>query len=309
MGNMIDRRLLVLRALAEHGTVTATADALNYTASAVSAQIRGLAEQLGLDLLEPDGRRVRLTPAARLLVERSAELNRLWEEIRADIAAHADVDRSVFRLCGFSTPMAAILPNLVARLRQRWPDLAVRIEEADPAGCFEMLGTDAADIAVLVASEGIPAVTDPRFEQRALLDDPLDLLVREDHPAASGTSSSLAALATEAWITDRAGSAYHRLFVTACLAAGFVPEIAHHASEWDTATALVAGGLGVALIPRLAKLPEGYPVRRVRLHGDSAPSRAIIVAVRAGSSRHPIIAEALVVLDDLADEVKISALP
>jgi len=50
---MIDRRLLVLRALAEHGTVTATADALNYTPSAVSAQLRGLAEQLGVDLLEP----------------------------------------------------------------------------------------------------------------------------------------------------------------------------------------------------------------------------------------------------------------
>jgi DNA-binding transcriptional LysR family regulator len=303
---MIDRRLLVLRALAEHGTVTATADALNYTPSAVSAQLRGLAEQLGVDLLEADGRRVRLTPAARLLVERSADLNRMWEEIRAEIAERAGVEHSVLRLCGFSTPMAAILPNLVTRLRERRPHLLVRIDEADPATCFEMLVTESADLAVVVANQDVPAAGDQRFEQRTLLADPLDLLVREDHPMAPRTSLELADLATEAWITDRVGSAYHQLFLTACLAAGFVPNIAHHASEWDTATALVATGLGIALIPRLARLPDGYPVRRVRLHGDSAPIRSIIVVVRAGSSGHPLIAEALDALNVLANEARLA---
>lgn len=304
---MIDRRLLMLRVLADQGTVTATANALNYTASAVSAQLRGLAEQLGVDLLEQDGRRVRLTPAARLLVERSADLSRLWEEIRAEVAERADIKYSVLRLCGFSTPTAAILPNLITRLRARRPHLMVRIDEADPATCFEMLLTEASDLAVVVATQDVPAAGNPRFEQRTLLADPLDLLVRKDHPMASNTSMDLAALAAEAWITDRVGSAYHQLFLTACLAAGFVPNIAHHATEWDTASALVTAGLGIALIPRMAKLPEGYPVRRVRLHGDSAPSRSVIVAIRAGSSRHPLIAEALDVLKVLANEARLAS--
>jgi DNA-binding transcriptional LysR family regulator len=303
---MIDRRLLMLRVLAEHGTVTATAEALNYTPSAVSAQLRGLAEQLGIDLLEPDGRRVRLTPAARLLVERSADLFRVWEQIRAEVAERADCEHSMLRLCGFSTPMAAIMPTLVARLRVRRPHLLVRIDEADPAPCFEMLLTEAADLAVLVATQDVPAAGDPRFEYRTLLADPLDLLVREDHPMAASVSMDLATLATEAWITDRAGSAYHQLFLTACLAAGFVPNVAHHAIEWDTAAALVAAGLGIALIPRLAKLPEGYAVRRVRLCGDSAPTRSIIVAMRAGSSRHPLISEALYALEEIASEARLA---
>lgn len=302
---MIDRRLLVLRTLSEHHTVTETADVLNYTPSAVSAQLRGLAEQLGVELLKPDGRRVQLTPAGRLLVARSADLSRVWEEIRAELAGHADVEHSALRLCGFSTPMAAIMPNLAMRLQLRWPHLLVRIEEANPAACFEMLSTDAADLAVLVANQDVPATGDPRFEQRPLLDDPLDLLVREDHPMSSRTSLELADLATEAWITDRAGSAYHQLFLTACLAAGFMPNVAHHASEWDAAAALVAVGLGIALIPRLAKLPAGYPVRRVRLRGTSAPVRSIIVAVRAGSGKHPLIAEALEELEALAREARI----
>ncbi len=300
---MIDRRLLVLRTLAQHGTVTATAEALNYTPSAVSAQLRGLAEQLGVDLLEPDGRRVRLTPAARLLAERSVDLDRMWEEIRAEVAERADSGHSVLRLCGFSTPTAAILPNLATRLRQRRTHLVVPIEEADPLACFEMLLTEAADIAVVVASPGMPPVGDARFEHHFLLADPLDLLVREDHPTASETSLDLGTLAAEAWITDRAGTAYHQLFLTACLSAGFAPNIAHHASEWDTASALVANGLGITLIPRLARLPGGYPIRRVRLHGNAAPSRSVVVAIRAGSSRHPVIADALDILAILAAEV------
>ena len=128
---MIDRRLLVLRTLAEHHTVTETADVLNYTPSAVSAQLRGLAEQLGVELLKPDGRRVQLTPAGRLLVARSADLSRVWEEIRAELAGHADVEHSALRLCGFSTPMAAIMPNLAMRLQLRWPHLLVRVMLAE----------------------------------------------------------------------------------------------------------------------------------------------------------------------------------
>ena len=161
---MIDHRLFVLQALAEHGTVTATADALNYTPSAVSAQLRGLAEQLGVALLEHEGRRVRLTPAARLLVERSADLNRAWEEILGEIAERADLEPR-------SAPPVRILDtngrhpaHLATRLRARRPHLLVRIDEADPAMCFEMLLTEAADLAVVVGDPGRPAAGDPRFE-------------------------------------------------------------------------------------------------------------------------------------------------
>lgn len=300
---MIDRRLLVLRVLAEKGTVTGTAAALNYTPSAVSAQLRGLTEQLGVELLEPDGRRVRLTPAGRLLVERSTELFQRWEEIRASVAERSGTDLDLLRLCGFSAPAAALLPTLTTRLRERHPALRLRIDEADPAACFEMLLAETADLAVVVATQAVPAANDPRFEQRILLTDHLDLLVAEQHRLASRHTVAFTEVATEPWITDRVGSPYHQLFVTACLAAGFVPQIAHHAIEWETAAALVSAGLGTALIPRLARLPMGYPVRRIPLRGDHAPSRTVIVGLRAGSITHPVIADALEQLVRLANEI------
>ena len=87
---MIDHRLQVLRLLAHHGTVTATAEALHYTPSAVSAQLRSLSEQLGVTLLVPKGRGVKLTPAGRLLLSRADDLYERWEQIRAELVAGTD---------------------------------------------------------------------------------------------------------------------------------------------------------------------------------------------------------------------------
>src|SRR4051812_42787370 len=87
LGSMIDlRRLRVLRVLAEHGTVTAAAAALHLTPSAVSHQLRQLGRDLDVDLLSHEGRNVRLTPAARVLLEHADVLNAQWERAKADLA-------------------------------------------------------------------------------------------------------------------------------------------------------------------------------------------------------------------------------
>ena len=120
---MIDHRLHVLRLLAHHGTVTATAEALHYTPSAVSAQLRSLSEQLGVPLLVPKGRGVKLTPAGRLLLSRADDLYEHWEQIRAELVAGTDETMVELRMCGFSTAAAALLPPVAARLLRTYPNL------------------------------------------------------------------------------------------------------------------------------------------------------------------------------------------
>ncbi|MFP5346271.1 MAG: LysR substrate-binding domain-containing protein, partial [Actinomycetes bacterium] len=141
---------------------------------------------------------------------------------------------------------------------------------------------------------------DPRFDQQPLLEDPLDLLVPLGHRLAGQPSVALIDTADEAWIADRPGRPYHRLLLTTCAAAGFTPAVAHNATEWDTGAALVAAGLGIGLVPRLTRLPGSYPVARVPLSGDPAPSRHFVTAVRSGSRHHPVIADALTALEELA---------
>lgn len=282
------------------GTVTGAAEALHYTPSAVSQQLRSLSRDLGVELVVQDGRRIRLTPAARVLVERADDLFTAWEEVRADVGA-ADLGRSgTLRLCGFSTAASSLLPQVAVAVRAAQPRCRVRIIEADPEECFDLLLADEADVAVVVATSAVPASTDPRFEQHHLMEDPLDLLVATTHRLAGEETVLLGDLAQETWIMDRPGRPYHQLLQAACVAAGFSPAAEHVAAEWDTGAALVAAGLGVALIPRLAHLPTGYPVVRIPLRGTPAPSRHILTGVRRGSSRQPLIALALAELTSRA---------
>jgi DNA-binding transcriptional LysR family regulator len=190
---------------------------------------------------------------------------------------------------------------VATRLRSVDPSCTVRIVEADPLECFDLLLADDADIAVVVATPSLPPTVDPRFDQQPLLDDPLELLVPASHPLASRRSVLLRQAADEPWIMDRPGRPYHQLVLSACAAAGFTPAVAHESTEWDTGAALVGEGLGVALVPRLARLPPGYPIARVPLRGNPTPARHIVTCVRRGSRNQYAIAVALDALAEIAN--------
>lgn len=289
---MIDARLRVLQLVAKHGTVTAAAEALNYSPSAVSYQIRQLSAELGVELVVPHGRRIRLTSAAHALLHHAELLHSQWEHAQAELAALADDPRGTFALCGFSTAATYLLPPAAAELRDAFPNLTVRLIEADPARCFDLLLAGEADLALVIAMVDTPPLSDQRFDQIPLLDDPLDLVTPVGHPLAERSNVALADAANEPWILGSPGSTYHQLVMTMCMAAGFSPDVAHYADEWDTGTAFVAQGLGVILVPRLARLHSHWPVVRVPLRGEPVPARRILSATRKGARDHPTVARA-----------------
>ena len=294
---MIDRRLRVLQAVARYGTVTAAAEVCRLTPSAVSHQMQALARELDVVLLEPVGRGVRLTPAAHTLLDHAARLTAQWEWARADLAAHHEGELTgVLRLCGFSTAAAVVAPRALAQLRQDHPALRVQLRETEPARAFDLLAADDTDIAVVVATPSIPPRTDAAFEQQPLYLEPLDLLVGPGHRFVDRESVALVDLAGDPWIVGTPGRAYHQLVTLACTGAGFEPLVAHYADSWDTGAALVAGGFGVALVPRLVDLPGHQDTRRIPLAGPSVPTRYVLAALRAGSRRQPVIAAGLEVL-------------
>lgn len=290
---MIDPKLRVLQLVAHHGTVTAAAAALHYTPSAVSHQLRQLAAELGVELVSQSGRGIRLTAAAHTVLRHAEVLYAEAERTRAELAATTDAPSGPFTLCGFSTAATHLLPPAAATLRDCYHQLAVRVIEAEPARCFDLLLSGDADLALLIATADTPPASDSRFEQHPLLDDPLDLVVPSQHPLTNRKRVTLADAADEQWIVGRPESTYHHLVLTSCMAAGFTPNIAHYADEWDTGTALVAHGFGIILVPRLARLHESWPIARVPLRGEPAPVRRILAATRRGSREHPAVAAAL----------------
>lgn len=301
---MIDHRLLVLQAVGRTGTMTAAAQALDYTPSAVSHQLRSLSRDLGVVLLEREGRNVRLTAAATLLLRRSDGLFAHWEEIHGELQDAGGVGAGRLALAGFSTAASALLPPVAIAAMREFPESLVRIVEADPHDCLDLLLAGDVDVAVVVGTGRLPSADDPRVVQEPLMDDPLDLLVPRGHRLAGRSSIRLEEAADESWILDRPGSTHHQLVVSACLEAGFTPRHLHRVVEWDTGAALVAAGFGVALVPRLARVPGAEELVRVPLRGDPSPVRHVRMMVRAGTAGHPEIALALRELAVVAARVR-----
>lgn len=304
---MLDHRLTVLRTFAAQETIAATAEALGYSPSAVSAQLREYQRALGVRLLVKDGRGLRLTAAGAVLVARTDDLVAQWEDVHAAVRDADDRLAPAFvRLGGFSTATGSLLSPVAARLRARHPALEVHIIEADPARCVDLLTADRLDIAVIVAMQMTQELNERRVEQIPLLDDPLDVLVPADHPLAGRESVGLDELGGDPWITDRPGTPYRALFVTAFTAAGTIPRVVHQVSDWGSQEALVSDGLGVAFIPRLMRLSAESRAVRVPLHGPSAPSRRVLAIMRRGASSHSLFTEALAELRTAAEATRTS---
>ena len=295
---MIDlRRLHVLRAVAHYGTVTAAARALHFTTSAASQQIRQLARDLGVDLLEPQGRGVRLTSAAESLLAHADAIQARWEQAELDLRAeHAPA--GPLRVSGFPVAVSVLLAPMAVRLHERHPRLSVRIQEAGVPGSFDLLFEGETDLAVVEATPHNPPLGDARFDQQPLLDDPFDLVVPEDHPLAGRERVDLSEAAHEDWIAPVADSPCRPHVLSACGEAGFSPDIVHHALDWNVTAHLVASRLGVALVPRLAQLTPHLPITRVCCTGN--PHRKLLTCTRRGTRERPAVTAALRELRELA---------
>lgn len=292
---MIDlRRLHMLRLVHQQGTVTAAAEALHLTPSAVSHQLRELARELKVPLLEPQGRKVRLTPAAHVLIEHADGLLAKWEETLADLESHRAGVTGPLRMCGFTTAVGGLVAPAAGILLRDDPDLRVEVRECDTDVAMGLLAAGETDIAVIEPTPDAPPPDDPRFDREPLLEEAYDLIVPAGHPLARRTGVRLEDAAEETWISvEPEVCAHHQQVLAYCGAAGFTPRFAHHAISWSVIWALVANGLGVSLVPRLADGPSDQPVIRVPLTGDGVPKRRVLTCVRRGSRNNPLIARGL----------------
>ncbi|RDI54100.1 LysR family transcriptional regulator [Nocardia mexicana] len=299
---MIDPRLQTLRVLRERGTVTATAAALHLTPSTVSQQLRQLARDLDVPLLEQIGRRVRLTAAGYALLRHADAMAAEAERARAELATHRAGLAGVLRICAMPTVLVALVAPAASRLRESHPRLSVELMQDESRHCFDLVLAGDSDIAVVLPAAGGPAPGDPRFEQHPLLDEPQDLLVSADHPLAGRSSVALAEAAADDWISGLERITHDLVIASACAAAGFTPRITCRAVDFLGVAAMVEHGFGVSLISRLAYLPPEFGVKRIPLHGDPIPIRRHLTCVRRGSAEHPLIAVGLATIRAACEE-------
>ncbi|MCX4509039.1 LysR substrate-binding domain-containing protein [Streptomyces sp. NBC_01619] len=291
------KKLQILRTLRDRGTVTATAETLRMTPSAVSQQLTNLARQLGVQLLEAHGRRVRLTDAAHLVLRHAEAVFAQLERADAELAGYLQGEAGEVRVGAFSTAVPALVVPAVQRLRTDRPALEVRVREAEAAEAYELLSAGDVDLALSLAAHA-PTARDPRFTRVPLLADPLDVALPAGHPRAAEPGLRLADLSGEPWIFGGSGP-WSEITLTACEAAGFVPEQAHSASGWTAILAMVEAGMGVALVPRMAAAERRSGVVMRVLSADQ-PRRHVVAAVRRGAEEGAGVAHVLEALRAVA---------
>lgn len=304
MSYMIDvRKLEILRELDRCGTIAATALAVRLTPSAVSQQLAALSREVGTPMLEPDGRRVRLTEAAQLLLSHAHQIFTHLEHAESDLAAFRRGDAGTVRVGTFSSAVKALAVPLISDLATR-SRLRVEIREVEPEEAIGALLSRTVDVSMTLASSDLlPNEDDQRLYTEHLLDDIEDVALPFDHPLAGNSEINLADLADADWILARPGVPCWRLAIQACERAGFVPRARHYADEFIGVVGLVAAGHGVSLLPRLAQ-PDfvGEPIVLRPVAGVS-PVRRIGAQIRAGTADQPHIAPVLASLRKIAANV------
>jgi DNA-binding transcriptional LysR family regulator len=290
---MLDvRRLRLLRELHVRGTITAAAEALAYTPSAVSQQLATLEREAGVRLLERHGRRLRLTDAGRGLVEHADAVIARLELAEAELAAAAghEVTGRV-RIAAFQTAASGLVMPLLSSLPAQYPKLRLELAEMEAEEALELLPRGEVDIAVAEEYDYAPRERDPSLAFRDVCRDPLVLVLPADHPrcAADPETVPLAALRDEPWAAPRLGTAFDDSLVRACRAlGGFEPDRRHRSNDLAVLEQLVAAGEAVSLLPSLGR-PGRIPGVAVRRCAEAPLDRRIFLAVRRGSTGRPAL--------------------
>src|SRR3954449_9831478 len=157
---MDPHRLRLLLELSRRGSMRDVADELGYTTSTVSQQLAVLAREAAAPLIEPEGRRVRLTPAGRRLADHAVTVLAALEAARADLDPDGEPAGTV-RVAGFATAVRRSLVPVLAKLSAEHPAVGVRIHEHEPAEAFALLATDEVDLALVYDYTLAPVAFDP----------------------------------------------------------------------------------------------------------------------------------------------------
>ena len=291
-------RLRMLRELADHGTVAAVADVLAMTPSAVSQQLKTLQREAGVTLLEPVGRRLRLTDAGQVLVEHAERVLAALDRAQADMDSYRTTARGQVTVSFFPSGAAMLLAPLIVNTRVRGVEVIGRDVDAPAARAPQQLAD--VDMVVVHRDERDTTAWGPRFTSTVLLREPLDVLLPPQHPLADNARLQLSELVDQDWIGVEGGLMVDDVFKSIATLTGVAPRITQRVNDFRVLEELVQAGIGIALMPRYVMLARDLVRRPI---GDIRLARRIEAVTRAGAETRPAIALVLEELRAIADLV------
>src|ERR1700677_474051 len=304
---MLDiRRLRMLHQLAARGFIARTVEALGYTPSAVSQQLAVLEKEAGTALLDRTARSAGLTDAGRRLALHAELILAMVEQAEAELSAPAAQPSGRGGVAALPSAAGGVAP---ATSLQEPPQLTLLRREADPVEGLKLARSGEVEVAIVDDWTGRMSADLESVDANHrvltyyhLVRDPLVLVVGSEHPAADFSRPvDLRALRNEPWLAAPSGEPSRQATDRLLAAVGLTPPGPAEFEGLGTVANLVARGLGIAIMPRLAvgayesqvvvrDLPAGLDLSRdvfavARTASVGRPSVAVIVNALRGAAQ------------------------
>jgi len=290
---MDTNRMFTLREVAAHGSITAAAEALGYTTSAISQQIAKLEKEAAQPLLERHARGVVLTEAGRAVVRHAERILVELQAADAELAEIRGLRAGVLAIGTFPTAGSSLLPLVVKEFKTRHPGVDLTVLSGRFSRLVDALRRRETELSLLWDYEW-NRIDDPTLTYHHLMNDPTMLLVSEYHRLADRDSISIGELRDEAWVVRADDHPVAQTLEKLCQQGGFTPRTSVFAHDYGEVQAMVAVELGVAIAPRLAVLNPRPDVRSIKL-ATRPPQRRILIAHLAERRLSPAAHEAIAV--------------
>lgn len=279
---MLDlNRLVMLRAVAMHGSISAAARELAYTHSAISQQLSLLERETGTALLEKVGRTAKLTPVGLELVRNTEAVLTAMEHAETELAASHHQPRGILTVAVFSSFARLVMPASLRTLMHEQPGLEVRLRRLDPQEAVLQLAARRVDAVIVDTFAGTQLAPPGVIDAAEIGRDPVRGYLPEFH--AAGTPEQLAELP---WVMEPADAPSTHWAMRVCREAGFEPRVVYESSDMLFHLRMVEAGLAAAFLPDLV-------VREARSRITPSPvlptepDRRIMLLTRTGAAGHP----------------------
>jgi DNA-binding transcriptional LysR family regulator len=243
------RHIKTFHEVVRTGSYSAAARALGYTQPAITQQMKALERDVGTPLFIRAGRGLRLSEAGEALSRHAAAILGSMTAAEEQIHALTRLRAGRVRICAFPSAHTILIPEMMARLAAGHPGIHVDLLGDKPPESLQRLVRGECDITLAFSYPGINDHVPPELVEIPLLEDQLTVLLPAGHPLARRRAVQLTDLAQERWI---AGCLRCRAnLLHECGEQGFAPDIVFTTEDGLAVQAMVAAGLGVAMVPAL----------------------------------------------------------
>jgi DNA-binding transcriptional LysR family regulator len=289
------RHLAALKAVAEEGSFAGAAERLGYTQSALSQQIGALERIVGKTLLDrPPGRRpTGLTASGTVMLRHADAILARLQAVQADLAAVGDGTAGTLRVGTYQSVGIHLLPSLLPRFSAAWPQVEVQLRES--ASDYELL--DLVERGELDLTFCMLPLEEGPFAAVELLADPYVLVLPADSPLAGRRRLTVREVAALPLIGFRSCRNEHRIEAQ-LRGRGLEPSIVFRSDDNATVQALVAAGMGAALMPRLTVDLDDARTARVDV-GELFPPRLLGVVWHSDRERSPAVSAFVEIAQDV----------